>query len=190
MAWAGESRRQLVHALLVLPVLTLPYLSQIEATLIALVAVAMNAFLLPRLKFTRSLFRPDEKRLGGIVIYPLTIGGVIFLTPESLYPWVPGVAWVTLSIGDALATGVGQSISSPRLPWNRNKSLLGSLAFLCGTGLAVTGILIYWDFTPMAALRWGGLAAIVGTLAESLPLPWDDNWTVPIVTALVLGVLA
>ena len=190
MAWAGESRRQLVHALLVLPVLTLPYLSQIEATLIALVAVAMNSFLLPRLKFTRSLFRPGEKRLGGIVIYPLTIGGVIFLSPESLYPWVPAAAWVTLSIGDALATSVGQRMSSPRLPWNANKSILGSFAFLCGTSVAVSGLLLYWDFTPMAALRWGGLAAIVGTLTESLPLPWDDNWTVPIVTALALGVLA
>ena len=54
----------------------------------------------------------------------------------------------------------------------------------------IFGLLIHWDFTPMAALRWGGLAAFIGTVAESLPLPWDDNWTVPIVTALVLGVLA
>jgi dolichol kinase len=95
--------------------------------------------------------------------------------------------------GDGLADIMGRGIRSPKLPWNRDKSVAGSLGMLLGgwvLALLILGIYIlakaagfgpFRDYLlPVTAI------ALVATIIESLPLKDVDNITVTL-AAIVLG---
>ncbi|MDE1846636.1 MAG: hypothetical protein KGH52_01105 [Candidatus Micrarchaeota archaeon] len=74
-------------------------------------------------------------------------------------------------IGDALATIIGMRWNGIKLPYNKKKSLAGSIAYF-----AAVMVLPY--------LLYGIVAvpiAIIATLVESLPIKTDDNLSVPAV---------
>jgi dolichol kinase len=64
------------------------------------------------------------------------------------------------------------------LPYNKRKTVAGTLAFLVAT--AIPGIIILG--------LWGIPIAIILTLVESVDLPVDDNVALPIAT-VILGAL-
>ena len=79
-----------------------------------------------------------------------------------------------LMVGDSLATIIGSSVRSPKLPYNRRKSVAGLLA----------------DFVPAAVfafvlLGYAGIVfAAVGSVVESAArYPLDDNYMIPLVLA-------
>lgn len=183
---AKEFSRQRLHALMVLPVLLLPYLLPLQAACLALLALLMNLFILPRISLTKSLFRNNEPRLGGITLYPLSVLILIGFTPTEFYPWLPGVAWVTLALGDSAATICGQKWNSPKLPWNKSKSTAGTCAFFFCSATGSLLLLSAWGFPKELLIKTVIVASLTGAIAESIPLPWDDNLTVPLLTACVL----
>jgi farnesol kinase len=74
-------------------------------------------------------------------------------------------------LGDGLATYTGTTYGKHKLPWNRNKTMEGTLGFMAG---AMCALLI---MPVSATLLVAALAAIV----ESLPLKLNDNITLPVV---------
>ncbi|MHB1708848.1 MAG: diacylglycerol/polyprenol kinase family protein [Thermoplasmataceae archaeon] len=79
-----------------------------------------------------------------------------------------------LMVGDSLATIIGSSVRSPKLPYNRRKSVAGLLA----------------DFIPAAIFAFvllgytGIVFAAVGSVVESAArYPLDDNYMIPLVLA-------
>jgi dolichol kinase len=79
-----------------------------------------------------------------------------------------------LMVGDSLATIIGSSVRSPKLPYNRRKSVAGLLA----------------NFIPAAVfafvlLGYAGIVfAAVGSVVESAArYPLDDNYMIPLVLA-------
>jgi phytol kinase len=109
----------------------------------------------------------------GIVHAAITV--VCWRQPAAL------LAIAALCGGDGLAEVVGTSVASPRLPWNRNKSVAGSLA--CFVGATVLGIAMLGQFNgPIVLLQKVALCSLIGTLVESIPLPYEggDNVTVPL----------
>ena len=55
---------------------------------------------------------------------------------------IVAAAWAMLAFGDGAATLVGRKASSPKLPWNGEKTVAGTIAFaLAG---AATGIFLAW----------------------------------------------
>jgi dolichol kinase len=74
-------------------------------------------------------------------------------------------------LGDGLATYTGTTYGKHRLPWNKNKTMEGTLGFMAG---AMCALLI---MPVSATLLVAALAAIV----ESLPLKLNDNITLPVV---------
>ncbi|MEM0155086.1 MAG: dolichol kinase [Thermoplasmataceae archaeon] len=79
-----------------------------------------------------------------------------------------------LMIGDSLATIIGSNIKSPKLPYNKRKSIAGLLA----------------DFLPAAIFGfiilgyWGVAFAAIGSIVESAArYPFDDNYMIPLVLA-------
>ncbi|WP_393970693.1 hypothetical protein OXIME_000922 [Oxyplasma meridianum] len=79
-----------------------------------------------------------------------------------------------LTIGDSLATIAGSSIKSPKLPYNRRKSIAGFTAIFLSSAIfgfivmGVTGIAI----------------AFIGSIAESISkYPFDDNLVIPLIMA-------
>lgn len=85
-------------------------------------------------------------------------------------------AILILAIGDGLATIVGSSLGRHRIPWNRRKTVEGSVGFGIG---AACSILVLPSLATIAA-------CIAAAALESLDIDIDDNLTLPVVTSLVL----
>ena len=80
-----------------------------------------------------------------------------------------------LALGDGLATYVGKCCGNHKLPWNRNKTVEGSIGFVAG---ATSALLVL----PLPATI---LIVVLATVVESLPIRLDDNITLPVVTSLL-----
>jgi uncharacterized protein (TIGR00297 family) len=190
---ASESARQWVHIGSGLFAVLLRFLTWWQAAVLAIVALAFNALVLPRVG-GRRLFRPVDRLRGfpiGILLYPLSVLILILAFPDR--PDIVAAAWGVMACGDGFATLVGQSArSSPRLPWNEDKSVAGTAAFfLCG---AAAGVALAWwtrpAVTPLPPLTFtvGApvAAAFVAALVETIPVRLDDNISVPLSAAAVL----
>ena len=127
--------------------------------------------------------RPYEDQ--GLTGAPAFTGGV-FLAFLLFKPAVAMSALVPLIFGDRAGLLVGKSMGRISL---KGKTLEGSLACLAVTFL-VYGILKY-TWTAVFGYGWIVLfaASLVGTLAEMLPRPFDDNLTIPLAVGLFLTVV-
>ncbi|MFQ5767047.1 MAG: hypothetical protein ACE5ID_03580, partial [Acidobacteriota bacterium] len=177
--------------------LLLRWLPPWGAWLLAAAALAGNAALLPRLT-GHALEREDDRLSGvawGILFYPLM---VLFLTVVFFRRMeIAAAAWGVMAAGDGFATLLGKRFPSPRCPWNRRKSLAGSLAFLLAGGPAAWGLYLFVAAgagrhpDPVAVLVQVGVATLLAAILESLPTGIDDNLTVPLAAAfLLLGLTA
>lgn len=87
------------------------------------------------------------------------------------------LAVTTLTLGDGFAHIFGMKFGKHRLPFNKGKNLEGSIF---GFLFAFLGALLFID--PIKAL----IATAFGMIIEALPLPLNDNLTIPIATGLIL----
>ena len=97
-------------------------------------------------------------------------------------------ALVFLSLGDSAAALVGKHFGRIKLVGNR--TLAGSLAALNVCLLASLAILwlspqFSWKLTPMTLL----VGSVVATLSELFDLPLDDNFRIPIFSALAMELI-
>ena len=89
-----------------------------------------------------------------------------------LFPTRIGYAAIAvLALGDSSASLLGKRFGRNRIPFNRGKSVEGSII---GLIIAFLGALLFVD--PITAL----VGAAVGILIEALPLPLDDNLLIPL----------
>jgi uncharacterized protein (TIGR00297 family) len=176
----------------------LRYLSWPQAALMALTAFLFNWQLLPRIG-GKALWRGAEQERGyarGILLYPLSVLGLILFFHSDEGLWMVAAVWGVLAFGDGMASLLGQSLGGTRLPWNQDKSWAGFLAFVV-FGTLGAAILSAWTLhLPLRnALdpRILGVAAplaLVCALAESVPTTLDDNLTVPLVGAAFIALVA
>jgi uncharacterized protein (TIGR00297 family) len=190
------SRRQVVHFSVGLFALTLRFLAWWQAAGAAVAAFLFNLFVLPRIGGI-ALYRPADVTRGyplGILFYPLSVLVLVVAFPRR--PDVAAAAWAILACGDPAAAIAGGSSRGARLPWNRDKTSAGTLAFVLAGSLG--GIaLAAWTRPavsplPPLAFTLGApvLAAIAAGLVESMAIRLDDNISVPFAAAIVLGGLA
>lgn len=99
--------------------------------------------------------------------------GVLFLAGYLDPPAQIAAALVVLAIGDGFSTLAGK-MGRVKLPWNRNKTLEGTLAFLVGSGFG-------YYFVGPAIIP----VAIVAALVESIDWPLDDNLMIPVACTIV-----
>ncbi|WRX12964.1 hypothetical protein QQP08_005451 [Theobroma cacao] len=94
--------------------------------------------------------------------------------------------------GDGVADILGRRFGSSKLPYNRNKSWVGSISmFVFGFFISV-GMLYYYSVLGYFQLDWGwtmcrvALVSLVATVVESLPFTTvvDDNISVPLATMI------
>ncbi len=99
-----------------------------------------------------------------------------------------GGAWVVFTAGDGPAGIAGRALGGPRLPWNRAKTWWGSAAFAAGAGVALFCFLRRWQpqIKPGRAATISTLTALAAAAVETLPIPLDDNYTVPVIAGLLL----
>ena len=209
MSTHSEHARQWVHIGSGAFALLLRVISSWQATALAAVALLFNLALLPRIG-GRRLYRPADHARGfplGILLYPLSVLLLTLAFPSRLD--IVAAAWGILACGDGAATLVGRRVTTvnakaakpaeqeffarfarfafPRraLPWNPEKTVAGTIAFVVFGALA--GVALAWwvrpAVTPLPPLLFTIAApiaaALVAALVESIPVRLDDNISVP-----------
>lgn len=187
----SEDSRQIVHVAMGGLAVSLLYLTAWQAAVLAGGAVAFNLYALPRL--AGNLYRPGELRRrlrSGIVLYPLAVFTLIALFPDRRD--IAAAAWGVLAFGDGMATLVGRRSGGAGIPWNREKSIAGSIAFIVCGGAAAS-FLCWWcrpTVIPPPYLWFSiwipWIAAVVAAAVETIPIRLDDNISVPASAAGVL----
>jgi len=130
--------------------------------------------------FGSFLRRHEIRRLSGAsyLLLGCFIASLLYSKPIVV------AACTYIIVGDTFAAIFGQNIKSPRI--FQNKTVLGSLSFLLASLLAAYLLHILTGALPLSHLVIGAVAASV---FESLPLPLDDNFSVPIITGFVMSLL-
>jgi uncharacterized protein (TIGR00297 family) len=195
---SGELRRKLVHVGVGGFGFLLRFLSWPQAALMALGAFVFNWQVLPRIGGKRLWRGPDRERgyARGILLYPLSVLGLILFFHSDEDLWKVAAVWGVLAFGDGMASILGQALGGPRLPWNPDKGWLGTAAFLA-FGTLGAGALVAWTLRlPLADALHSRILAIVLPLAlvcalvEALPTTLDDNLTIPLVGGAFVALVA
>jgi uncharacterized protein (TIGR00297 family) len=190
-AAAAEGSRQLLHIAMGGFALLLAYLTWFQAVLCAIAALLFNLVILRRV--SRTVFRPGEitrPAASGIILYPGAILALLLIFHDRLD--IVAAAWGILAVGDGMATIIGSRFPILPLPWNRRKSLGGSLAMILFGGLAGSFLAWWCAATVMPpAYPWfvvvaPVIAAVAAAAVESIPIALDDNISVPASAAGVL----
>jgi phytol kinase len=121
--------------------------------------------------------------------------GIVFVVLTLVY-WKDSpigiVALMLMCGGDGLADMTGRRWGNAKLPWNADKSWMGSLGMLLGGWILSVGILAVYIAAGVYArpleksLPALTLIALAGTFVEMLPVKDIDNLTVT-ATAVILG---
>jgi uncharacterized protein (TIGR00297 family) len=181
----SETLRKLIHIGFGLFAFSLRWLTTTEAAVVAIAAFLFNWLLFPHFgskRISRSIHGYD----AGMLLYPLAVLVLIVAFPRQ--PAIAGVAWIVLAFGDGGATLAGRIGAGPRLPWNRDKSLLGMAGFVVFAfpmALLIGGFLEAQSglFTLAALIA---IVVAVAAVVETLPLGVNDNVTVPAAAALTM----
>jgi uncharacterized protein (TIGR00297 family) len=193
MSRYSEDVRQIVHITMGGWAVLLRWMTWPEAAALATGALLFNWLVLPRIG-GRSLYREADRARGypmGILLYPFVVLLLIVLFRDRLD--LVAAVWGVLAAGDGSATLIGRRVRSPRVPWNVEKSVAGTVSFIvCGT---LAGALLGWwvagRFDPQPAfVYWLGAsfaAAVTAALAETIPVRLDDNISVAASAAIILA---
>ena len=164
-----------------------PFLITVQFALIGLGVVKDEASV-------KAMSRTGDRReiLRGPLFY-----GIVFVVMTLIY-WknspIGMVALMLMCGGDGLADIMGRGIKSAKLPWNKGKSVAGSLGMFIGGWVLATfivGVFIgahVFQVSFASTLLPITIIAIAGTAVESLPLAEVDNITVTLI-AVALGYL-
>ena len=180
----NEGLRKFLHIVFGLCALSLKFLPWRIAALVAAGAVLVNWAVLHRL-VGRRVARHERGWDWGIVLYPAAVLALILI-----FNWhieIAAVSWVIMAFGDGFATLIGRAAPLSRLPWNEEKSVGGSLAFLLFGGGGAFAISHFFGGPPYAAVA---IAIVAAAIAESLPLRLNDNLVVPAAAAGMLALFA
>lgn len=139
----------------------------------------------------KAMSRTGDRReiLRGPLFY-----GIAFIAMTLIY-WKDSLigipALMIMCGGDGIADIVGRRVSSPKLPWSREKTLAGTVSVFVGGWLLtmlIFGIYVFMGtFSgPMTrfivSVTWVALGA---ALVESLPFKDIDNLTITIACAII-----
>jgi uncharacterized protein (TIGR00297 family) len=186
----AELLRKVTHMGVGLIAFSLRFLGPLWGAALALLALGMNLFLLPRIG-GRHMWRESEHAAGtslGIVLYPLAVLLLILIFFWKLE--VAAAAWGILAFGDGMASVAGMALGRRKLPWNPRKSWVGSIAYVL-FGTLGAAVLLQWTapdrYSWAFALAAAFATALVAASLESLPQGLDDNIGVPLVSGLFLA---
>lgn len=193
MSISGTLKRGLFHlfGVLSIPIAALFLPRTILLIVLGAVTFVVLAFELIRLKIPGinrwflSVFKPllrgeEASRLTGSG-YTLVASLIAFLVfPRD----IAVVAISFLAVGDVMATIVGKQIGRTRL-LGKGKTLEGSLA--CFISCLIVGLIFYYAGLDVGLLTIA-VGALGATIAEAipLPLPLNDNLTIPLFAGLVM----
>ncbi|KAL9261858.1 putative phytol kinase 3, chloroplastic [Drosera capensis] len=143
----------------------------------------------------KSMSRYGDYRelLKGPLYYAstITIACMVFWRTSPI-----GMAAIcNLCAGDGFADIIGRRFGHQKIPFNRSKSIVGSIAMASAGFLASVGYMFYFSRFGYIQASWDMvfgflIVSLAATVVESLPISTDldDNLTVPL-TSLLVGIL-
>ena len=152
-------------------------------SLAAALALALNLFILPALT-SRTLEKSEHQKFRwdpGLISYPLSVLIMSLIFWDHQFFIIVG--WGAMAFGDPAAQYIGSRYGRKEIPWNPDKTYLGSLAFLIASGL---GTFLLLKLAPEGIIPEGWslvillAAMLIATIAESLPGTINDNLVVPL----------
>lgn len=180
-----EEKRQIVHILLLVLAFFLKYLNHWQAAVLLLVLFFITIVVIPKLKVKTYFYRRFENQYSqGAVWYFFILFILVLIFP--LY--IVAASWAILALGDGTATLIGRNFKVRELPWNSDKSYIGSLSFII-FGTLGAFILLKWMAPPIDPgifLSVSFKTALVAAIVESLPLKINDNISVALTSAVVM----
>ena len=131
----------------------------------------------PLIKLTIKAAKDEEKKSFIIkpIYYAIGIASALILFPNS----IGNSAIAILTIGDSLAGLSGTTIGKTPIPYNKNKTVEGSLI---GFSIAFFAANL---FSPMKIALIG---AFVGALTESYNKFIEDNLFIPLVSGFIMWI--
>lgn len=185
-SWAQEYRRKGVHVCSAF----VPFLANINYlfTLIVLIVttilymfsewIRLNGIRFHIFDFiTRSCVRSGERRRFAFA--PITLSSGVILSLMLFPKLIACVVILTVACADSMATIVGMLYGKCKVPYNRKKSVEGSVAFF------ITAFLCALFCVP---LKIALIAALVSCIIETLPIKFD-NISIPLGTGLTLWLI-
>jgi len=129
-------------------------------------------------KYSKGILREQPGKIMGTTAYLLSVIIVIIFFPKQVAIY----ALVFTVFGDAASTIIGKKFGRKRF-W-KDKSIAGTSGFFITT--FIIGIIL--NFIPSLMIGWLKIleGAAFSAFIEFLPIPIDDNFTVPILTAVFL----
>jgi dolichol kinase len=171
--------RPALHAAAGAGSLALRFLDPAGAMLLAGALALHNLLLLPR--YAPRIVRARPPRVdAGVALYPLVVLAAVVCFRDRLE--LAACVWAILAFGDAAAAVAGRHLGGPTLPWNRDKRLAGTAAFVLagGPGALGVGAFVAAGQRPDPGSGSGLVGAVLGAtlaaaLAESAASRLDDN---------------
>jgi len=186
ITYSSEVRRKLLHLTgLMIPIgyYCFPNEAQAKALVLGsmIIAIGVDTFRLGERRYRNllhsisgELIRPGEKTtLLGSTCLLIASTITIFIFPKS----IAVAALSYLIVGDTVAALIGRRFG--RVHLFGNKTLAGTMAFF-GSAFA-SGSLIPGIGTGTALV-----GAVVAAVVEALPLPIDDNFSIPILSGVAM----
>ncbi len=180
-----ETSRQALHFALGMGFLLLLLLMGRNTLLFALsIALASGILLINQLilgRFERikkivSMFeRKDARFFGESTVW--YVSGLLICSTFLQNPNEISAAIIALGVGDSFSNIFGR-MGRMRIPWNKGKTLEGMVAFFAGT------LLSYFFIGPTAIVFSLAMAVV-----ETLPQGMDDNFVIPIASAIFFHVI-
>ena len=172
--------------------LLLRYLTVWQATVLAGAALAFNLYALPRIGGppVSAVARrgSDSSPASRSIRSPSCCSSLISRRRD-----IVAAAWGILAVGDGMATLAGRHVGGPRMPWNREKTVAGSAAFVLFGGAAGLVSLLVVPTGSRSSCRLRGSPSGCRSSPRSrpqrsrpIPIRLDDNISVPAAAAAVL----
>lgn len=168
--------RKAIHVAFGIFAFALRWLDWKVSALLAFLAFLHNLILLPR--YLPFILR--EKYDRGVLAYPLSVLALILIFRDSLH--VVAAAWAVMAFGDGVAYIIGD-YGKVKLPWNKRKSLEGTISFIIIGFLSA--LAAYWyvgvrfGVEPGEGILLLGASVFLVALVESANFGINDNITVP-----------
>lgn len=185
----SELLRKLTHLGFGFCAVLMAWLSTWQTAAVALAALLFNWLVLPHVG-GKSIARDGRGYDAGILLYPFAV-----LVLVLAFPWNREIAasvWAFLAFGDGSATIAGRLIGGPRIPWNPDKTVSGTCAFLVAGGAAAYALHSFLadDVTLLPRAVVVFVPLVLAALVETLPLNVDDNVSVPLTGAIAMFALS
>ena len=180
LSWRGELWRKAIH----LTSLAIPagyFIFDARQVLLILIGLLISCAFFDLMRFFGNdsvkkfmglnfgfMLRPREKKSFSGATTILLAGLLVFLFYDKR---IAAAAMVIVVIGDVAAALIGRTIGRFRIYY---KTLEGTLAFIAFTAVAIR-------IVPGLSWKIVIVGVIAGAITELLPLPIDDNISVPLV---------